>query len=71
MQAEERVTLAALVQQGKTLREIAQEVGRSPSTLSRDQGQAYYEERYLQRVEINLRRKAESLGLHLMPMETA
>jgi IS30 family transposase len=36
MQAEERVTLAALMQQGKTLREIAQKVGRSPSTLSRE-----------------------------------
>jgi transposase len=36
-----------------------------------DQGQAYYEERYRQRVEINLRRKAESLGLRLVPMEAA
>ncbi len=36
-----------------------------------DQGQAYYEERYRQRVEINLRRKAESLGLRLVPMEVA
>ena len=36
MQAEERVTLAALMQQGKTLREIAKEIGRSPSTLSRE-----------------------------------
>lgn len=36
MQAEERVTLAALMQQGKTLREISQKVGRSPSTLSRE-----------------------------------
>jgi transposase len=35
-----------------------------------DQGQAYYEERYRQRVEINLRRKAESLGLRLVPMES-
>lgn len=34
-----------------------------------DQGQAYYEERYRQRVEINLRRKAEMLGLRLVPME--
>lgn len=36
-----------------------------------DQGQAYYEERYRQRVEINLRRKAEMLGLRLVPMEAA
>lgn len=36
-----------------------------------DQGQAYYEERYRQRVEINLRRKAESLGLRLVPMDAA
>jgi transposase len=36
-----------------------------------DQGQAYYEERYRQRVEINLRRKAETLGLRLVPMEAA
>ena len=36
-----------------------------------DQGQAYYEERYRQRVEINLRRKAESLGLRIVPMEAA
>jgi transposase len=36
-----------------------------------DQGQSYYEERYRQRVEINLRRKAESLGLRLVPMEAA
>ena len=36
-----------------------------------DQGQAYYEERYRQRVEINLRRKAESLGLRMVPMEAA
>ena len=31
------------------------------------QGQTYYEERYRQRLEINLRRKAESLGLRLAP----
>lgn len=36
-----------------------------------DQGQTYYEERYRQRVEINLRRKAEMLGLRLVPMEAA
>ena len=36
-----------------------------------DQGQAYYEERYRQRVEINLRRKAEMLGFRLVPMEAA
>ena len=36
-----------------------------------DQGQAYYEERYRQRVEMNLRRKAEMLGLRLVPMEAA
>ena len=36
-----------------------------------DQGQAYYEERYRQRVEMNLRRKAEMLGLRLVPMEVA
>ena len=36
-----------------------------------DQGQAYYEERYRQRVEINLRRKAEMLGLRLVPMDAA
>ena len=36
-----------------------------------DQGQAYYEERYRQRVEINLRRKAESLGLRMVLMEAA
>lgn len=36
-----------------------------------DQGQGYYEERYRQRVEINLRRKAETLGLRLVPMEAA
>lgn len=36
-----------------------------------DQGQAYYEERYRQRVEINLRRKAEMLGMRLVPMEAA
>jgi len=36
-----------------------------------DQGQAYYEERYRQRVEINLRRKAEMLGLRLVPIEAA
>ena len=36
-----------------------------------DQGQAYYEDRYRQRVEINLRRKAETLGLRLVPMEAA
>jgi transposase len=36
-----------------------------------DQGQTYYEERYRQRVEINLRRKAEMLGLRLVPMGVA
>ena len=36
-----------------------------------DQGQEYYEERYRQRVEVNLRRKAETLGLRLVPMEAA
>ena len=36
-----------------------------------DQGQTYYEERYRQRVEVNLRRKAETLGLRLVPMEAA
>jgi transposase len=33
------------------------------------QGQAYCEERYRQRVEINLRRKAEMLRMRLVPME--
>ncbi len=33
------------------------------------QGQTYHEERYRQRVEIKLRRKAESLGLRLVPMQ--
>ena len=36
-----------------------------------DQGQAYDGERYRQRVEMNLRRKAEMLGLRLVPMEAA
>lgn len=36
-----------------------------------DQGQAYYEERYRQRVEYHLRKRAESLGLRLVPMEVA
>jgi transposase len=36
-----------------------------------DQGQAYYEERYRQRVEYHLRKRAESLGLRLVPMEAA
>ena len=33
-----------------------------------DQGQAYYEERYRQRVVANLTRRAQQLGLQLMPM---
>ncbi len=36
-----------------------------------DQGQAYYEERYRQRVEYHLRKRAESLGLRLVPVEAA
>ncbi|WP_058086786.1 hypothetical protein [Aquabacterium parvum] len=36
-----------------------------------DKGQAYYEERYRQRVEYHLRKRAESLGLRLVPMEVA
>jgi transposase len=36
-----------------------------------DQGQAYYEERYRQRVEYHLRKRAETLGLRLVPMEAA
>jgi IS30 family transposase len=36
LQAEERVTLAALSLQGKSLRHIAQLLGRSPATLSRE-----------------------------------
>ncbi len=36
-----------------------------------DQGQAYYEERYRQRVEYHLRKRAESLGLRLVPMGVA
>lgn len=36
-----------------------------------DKGQAYYEERYRQRVEYHLRKRAESLGLRLVPMEAA
>jgi transposase len=36
-----------------------------------DQGQAYYEERYRQRVEYHLRKRAESLGLRLVPVEVA
>ncbi|MCP5767981.1 IS110 family transposase, partial [Klebsiella pneumoniae] len=36
-----------------------------------DQGQEYYEERYRQRVEYHLRKRAETLGLRLVPMESA
>jgi transposase len=36
-----------------------------------DQGQAYYEERYRQRVEYHLRKRAESLGLRLVPVDAA
>lgn len=39
--------------------------------LISDQGQAYYEERYRQCVEINFRRMAEMLGMRLVPMEAA
>ena len=35
-----------------------------------DQGQAYYEERYRQRVVANLTRRAQQLGLQLVPMPT-
>jgi hypothetical protein len=33
-----------------------------------DQGQAYYEERYRQRVLHNLQRKAQRLGMSLVPV---
>ncbi|MGC4076407.1 MAG: hypothetical protein QM702_05110 [Rubrivivax sp.] len=33
-----------------------------------DQGQAYYEERYRQRVLHNLQRKAQRLGIALVPV---
>ncbi len=33
-----------------------------------DQGQAYYEERYRQRVVANLTRRAQQLGLKLVPI---
>jgi transposase, IS30 family len=36
LQAEERVTLAALHQQGHSLRQIGQVLGRNPGTLSRE-----------------------------------
>lgn len=36
MQAEERVTLAALRQQGKSLRQIGEVLGRSAGSLSRE-----------------------------------
>ncbi|WP_410171289.1 helix-turn-helix domain-containing protein [Brachymonas denitrificans] len=36
LQPEERVTLAALLQQGYSLRSIAGTLGRSPATLSRE-----------------------------------
>jgi hypothetical protein len=34
-----------------------------------DQGQAYYEERYQQRVIYHLRRKAAAMGLELVPIQ--
>jgi hypothetical protein len=33
-----------------------------------DQGQAYYEEHYRQRVIANLNRRAQQLGLHVVPV---
>ena len=47
LQPEERLTLASLLQQGWSLRRIAQQLGRSPSTLSREvtrnrSGDAYW-----------------------------
>lgn len=37
----------------------------------KDQGAAYYEEKYRQRVVENLRRRAKDLGLNLVPLATA
>ena len=47
LQPEERLPLASLLQQGWSLRRIAQQLGRSPSTLSREvtrnrSGDAYW-----------------------------
>ena len=36
-----------------------------------DQGQAYYEERYRERVVANLTRRAQQLGLQLVPLAGA
>ncbi len=36
-----------------------------------DQGQAYYEERYRQRVVHNLNRRAQQLGMTLVPATAA
>ena len=36
-----------------------------------DQGQDYYEERYRQRVLLNLKRRAQQLGMKIIPIEQA
>ena len=36
-----------------------------------DRGQAYYEERYRQRVVANLNRRAQQLGLRVVPIAAA
>jgi transposase len=60
---------------GKAVTAVAHKLARlvyamlTKGTAYVDQGQAYYEERYQQRVIYHLRRKAAAMGLELVPIQ--